>query len=121
MGFRDQWYQAAKYAASLAALPRPHYVAGLELGCSIGVFSRLLSERCATLVATDVSAVALEQARARCADRPNITFEQRELAGSFPAGCFDLIVVSELGYYFAPSDLEHLRENIAQDLAPLGH
>ncbi len=119
--FEASPYEAAKYAASLAALPRPRYANALELGCSIGVLTRLLAPRCERLLATDVSEAALAQARVRCADLPQVTFERRDLTAEFPNGRFDLILVSEVGYYFSPPDLESLRAQIATALTPRGH
>lgn len=119
--FESNAYEAAKYAATLAALPCPVYARALELGCSIGVLTRQLAGRCQRLLATDVSAAALARARERCAGLGHVEFERRDLANSFPAGGFDLILVSEVGYYFSPADLEILRGNIAAALAPGGH
>ncbi len=119
--FSASRYEAEKYAATLAALPRSRYARALELGCSIGVLTRRLAERCERLVAIDVSAVALQDARHRCANRPHVLFEQRDLCTSFPAGSFDLILVSEIGYYFSRPDLLRLRANLADALEPQGH
>ena len=118
--FASSPYEAAKYAATLAALPHPRYSYALELGCSIGVFTHLLALRCERLLSTDVSEAALSQARTRCADLPQVVFERRDLTTDFPAGRFDLILVSEVGYYFSQPDLEVLRANIADVLAPGG-
>lgn len=119
--FEASPYEAAKYAATLAALPRPRYANALELGCSIGVLTRQLAPRCERLLATDVSEAALAQARVRCADLPQVTFERCDVSAEFPLGCFDLILLSEVGYYFSPPDLESLRGQIATALAPRGH
>lgn len=119
--FATSRYEAAKYAATLAALPHPRYPRALELGCSIGVLTRQLAPRCERLLATEVSAAALARARDRCADLPQIVFEQRDLSRTFPGGRFDLILVSEVGYYFSLPDLETLRAKIAAALAPRGH
>jgi len=118
--FASSPYEAAKYAATLAALPHPRYSYALELGCSIGVFTPLLALRCERLLATDVSEAALSQARTRCADLPQVVFERRDLTTDFPAGRFDLILVSEVGYYFSQPDLQVLRANIAAALASGG-
>ena len=118
--FASSPYEAAKYAATLAALPHPRYSYALELGCSIGVFTHLLALRCERLLSTDVSEAALSQARTRCADLPQVVFERRDLTTDFPAGRFDLILVSEVGYYFSQPDLQVLRANIAAALASGG-
>jgi predicted TPR repeat methyltransferase len=126
-GNADPWdfatspYEKRKYAATLEALPRARYRRGLELGCSIGVLTGLLAQRCDSLLASDISAIALERARARCAGLENVRFEQRDFSRSFPEGSFDLIVMSEVGYYLSLPDLEHLRTRIAAALNPNGH
>lgn len=119
--FETSAYEAQKYAATLAALPRPRYECALELGCSIGVLTQLLAPRCETVLATDVSEAALARARARCARLSHVRFERCDLFTQFPAGTFDLILMSEVGYYFSASDLEKLRAKIATALAPRGH
>ncbi len=119
--FETSPYEAGKYTATLAALPRRRYAHALELGCSIGVLTRQLATRCERLLAADVSASAIAQARLRCADRPQVSFAQCEVSRQFPAGRFDLILVSEVGYYFSLPDLENLRARIAAALDPHGH
>lgn len=119
--FETSAYEADKYAATLASLPQPKYVNGLELGCSVGVLTQLLAARCWNLLATDVSALALTTARVRCEGLPNVRCEHCELPHHYPQGEFDLIVMSEVGYYFSTNDLEILRSNIADSLASDGH
>lgn len=118
--FASSPYEAAKYAATLSMLPRERYANALELGCSIGVLTRSLAARCQRLLATDVAEAALSQARVRCADLPQVVFERRDMITDFPAGRFDLIVLSEVGYYLSQVDLDALREAIASALAPGG-
>jgi SAM-dependent methyltransferase len=108
--FETRPYEHEKYAATLQHLPRERYELALELGCSIGVLSRMLAERCNSLLSLDVAESALERARARCRDLANVRFERRTLPDEFPEGQFDLILMSEVGYYFAPSDLRRLGE-----------
>jgi SAM-dependent methyltransferase len=119
--FETSPYEATKYAATLASLPLPNYVNGLELGCSIGVFTQLLAPRCWNLLATDVSGFALSKARARCASLANVRVEHCQLPHRYPRGVFNLIVMSELGYYFSANDLAILRTSIAESLDVDGH
>lgn len=119
--FASSTYEAEKYAATLAALPRPRYSRALELGCSIGVLTSQLALRCESVLAVDVSSAALAEARRRNRPWPGVSFEQADLSQRVPEGSFDLILVSEIGYYFALGDLEKLCENIAAHLAPRGH
>src|ERR1700710_2019517 len=98
-------YEHAKYEATLAALSRPAYAEGLEVGCSIGVLTRRLADRCAHLLSLDVAESALDAARARCADSPHVDFLRAAVPAEWPPGRFDLIVLSEVLYFFTPEDL----------------
>ena len=51
--FRTSGYERAKYRATLGSLTRKSYAAALEVGCSIGVLTQLLSRRCVSLLAID--------------------------------------------------------------------
>ncbi|QSE95217.1 class I SAM-dependent methyltransferase [Rhodococcus pseudokoreensis] len=107
-GFDERWYERRKYALTLAALPRPHYRRAFEPGCSIGVLTAQLARRCDRLVATDVVPRALASARDRMqreglADR--VDLGQASLLAPWPAGTFDLVVLSEVLYYLTPADL----------------
>lgn len=118
--FATKPYEQQKYAATLRGLPRQRYPQALELGCSIGVLSALLAPRCERLLCVDAAQIALDQARKRCAALPNIEFRRATLPSEFPAGKFDLILLSEVGYYFAPPDLQKLQERIISSLNPEG-
>jgi cyclopropane fatty-acyl-phospholipid synthase-like methyltransferase len=114
MSKQDPWdfqtsdYERGKYAATLAALPRSTYVNGLEIGCSIGVLTEQLAQRCGSLIATDVAETALERARRRCAGLQNVRFERLAAPSDWPEGFYDLIMLSEVVYYFDEADIEKL-------------
>ena len=99
---QDPWrfatsdYERQKYAATVAALPPRRFAAGLEVGCSIGILTRLLAQHCDRLLAIDVAEAALAQARTHC---PGVRFERRAIPEEWPTGRFSLIVFSEVLYY----------------------
>ena len=123
---RDPWnfesspYEQAKYAATLAALPRPHYAEAFEIGCSLGVLTAQLALRCGHLLAVDVSEAALAQARARCAALPQVEIRLMRVPEEFPPRLFDLILLSEVGYYWSPADLARAAEQLIAALKPGG-
>lgn len=125
-GDADPWrfatspYERSKYAATIASLPRARYASALELGCSIGVLTRALAERCDALLALDPAPAALEAARARNRDRPHVTFRLGAVPADYPVGSFDLVVLSEVAYYLAAPDLERLTDQIGGSLHPAG-
>ena len=102
--FATSEYEAEKYAATLKSLPREIYKNVFEIGCSIGVLTEKLAARCEKLLAVDVSEKALAQAIERCRNLPQITFRKMSVPQEFPDEKFDLILISEVGYYLAPED-----------------
>ena len=114
--FATSEYEAAKYEATLAALDPP-YASALEVGCSIGVLTARLAERCDRLLAIDVAESALEQARVRA---PRAIFERREIPEEWPDGPFDLIVCSEVLYYLDDAALDRTLAEIARTLTASG-
>ncbi len=119
--FETSAYESAKYDATLAALPRTRYRAGFEIGCSIGVLTARLAERCDALLAVDVSKRALQRVRARCAALPQVQFACMRVPEQYPDQDFDLTLVSEVGYYWSMPDLVSARWAIVAHLLPGGH
>jgi SAM-dependent methyltransferase len=118
--FAASAYEQAKYQATLAALPRPQFDRAFEIGCSIGVLTALLAPRCRELLAVDVSALALATTRRRLHDQPQVEVQKMVVPRQFPAGTFDLIVLSEVGYYWSLDDLAAAAQRILQALRPAG-
>jgi SAM-dependent methyltransferase len=100
-GYTHSPYEKRKYAATLGALPRARVHSGLEIGCSIGVLTQLLARRCDSLLAVDMSETALDAARARCRTQRNVRFQRKRIPYEWPAGTFDLVIVSEVLYYMS--------------------
>ena len=107
-GFRTRWYEQRKRALTLAALPHRRYRSALEAGCATGELAAGLAGRCERLLACDFHEGALQQARLRLAGYPQARVERRRLPQDWPDGVFELIVVSELGYYLGDRDLDEL-------------
>lgn len=118
--YTTSWYERRKRALTLAALPQEHYRSGLEIGCSIGTLTVDLADRCASLLAVDASSTALERAAERLAPFPGVRTEQLTLPREWPEGTYDLIVVSEVGYYLSPAEFGLLLERIEASMAPGG-
>ncbi|WP_129358399.1 bifunctional PIG-L family deacetylase/class I SAM-dependent methyltransferase [Rothia uropygioeca] len=113
---KSSWYEQRKRALTLAALPRPQYGTVLELGCSVGTLARDLLTRCNSVLAVDESADALARARdATVSDRIEwVRASVPEEWGEAVLGRhFDLVVLSEIGYFLSPGRLSRLGELIA--------
>ncbi len=115
--FETSAYERSKYDATLAALPAPHYRSALEVGCSIGVLTERLAPRCDALLAIDLAEAALERAAARCVNQPQVSFATSQLPDAAPRGPFDLIVLSEILYYFNRTSLARVARLLAQQSA----
>jgi SAM-dependent methyltransferase len=120
-GLAERWYEARKYALSLALLPRERYGTAFEPGCSIGVLTAKLAPRCDSLLSCDAAANAVTSARARTAVLPGVRVEERVIPGDWPPGEFDLIVFSEFLYYFDDGDLNKVLRLGVAALRPGGH
>ncbi len=116
--FTTSAYEDAKYNATLAALPRARYANAVEIGCSIGVLTERLAARCDALLGTDVARAALDAAAARCRDRGNVTFAVSTLPATPPPGRFDLIMLSEVLYYFDRDGVRAMAAAVAAMAAP---
>ena len=119
-GLRDSWYEQRKRRLLLAMLPQPRYRQAWEIGCSIGELTAALAPRCDRLLATDGSTEAIERARARTRDLPQVRVQQAWHPRDWPPGVFDLIVFSEVGYYFDAAALADLAGRLSAALAPEG-
>ena len=119
-GFQDRWYERRKYAISLAQLPERRYRSAFEPGCSIGVLTKMLARRCDRLLSCDLAAAAVQAAARRTRDMPHVRVQRREIPRQWPAGRFDLIVFSEILYYFGDRDLEQVLDYGVGALRPGG-
>ncbi len=119
--FETSAYEAAKYRETLAALPAPRFASVFEVGCANGVLTAQLGPRCGALLAVDVSETALEAARARCADQPHIRIEQRRLPAQAPQETFDLVLLSEVVYYWDSEDIVRLGDWLRGAVRSGGH
>lgn len=113
-------YEAAKYATTLEALREEPYEHGLEVGCSIGVLTGMLVPHCRRLTAVDSSARAVAAARRHCGLVPSLSIQRREVPGQWPNGRYDLILLSEVVYYWDERDLAQVASLVRRDLMPGG-
>lgn len=110
-GTSDPWnletspYEQAKFEDSIAALRDRTYATGFEVGCARGVLTSKLSASCKALLCIDVSETALSAARQRMAHVDHVAFEQMAFPRNGPAGQFELVVLSEVAYYWDDSDI----------------
>lgn len=119
--FASSAYERRKYALTVDTLPRVRYLSAFEPGCSIGVLTELLAPRCDSLLATDIVPSALDQATKRLEDYENVLVEYRAIPESWPDETFDLIVLSEVAYYFDTKSLRDVLEHVERSTSPGAH
>ena len=117
----DSPYERGKRALTLASLPREHYGRALEVGCSVGALAVDLAGRCDELLAIDDSATAVDLARRRTAGVAHVDVRRARVPGDWPEGRFDLISISEVGYFLSPRALADVVARARESLADDGH
>lgn len=119
--FETSDYERDKYRLTLQSLPRPRYRSAFEIGCSIGILTRKLAERCDRLLAIDLLDEVLEGARKRLHHQRHVRLERMKVPDELPNEVFDLVVVSEVGYYLSTRDLDRLLIFLHRHLETGGH
>jgi cyclopropane fatty-acyl-phospholipid synthase-like methyltransferase len=120
---RDPWhigngfYEQRKRDVILSCLPRERYSHAFEPGCAAGELTVRLAQRCDQVTAADYHPDAVVATLERVADRDNVSVQQRLLPDEWPAGDFDLIVLSEIGYFFDPGAWSRLCALVAKSAA----
>ena len=119
-GFATSAYEHAKYDATLSALGDERAKRALEVGCAIGVLTARLAQHCDSLLSVDVSETALAAARERCAGLAHVELRRLSLPAETPAGGFDLVVLSEVAYYWDSDDLDRMGARLQAMVMPGG-
>jgi chemotaxis methyl-accepting protein methylase len=86
------------------------------------MFTELLASRCSTILAVDISEVALDRAKQRCRDLPKVEFMLWDARSESLPEQFDLIVATGvLEYIYRPSTLRGACERLSRALKPGGY
>jgi SAM-dependent methyltransferase len=117
---KTRFYEARKRALTLACLPDARYRRGYEPGCANGELTAALATRCEALLASDGVPTAVAQARARVAGQPHVEVFEAWLPEGWPTGSFDLVVLSELGYFLNADEMHEVIEAVRYALAEGG-
>jgi SAM-dependent methyltransferase len=68
----------------------------LEVGCGEGLFTERIADRCSSLLAVDVSRVALARAADRCARLDNVRVSEWDATRGEPLGRFGLVICMDV-------------------------
>ena len=118
--FASAPYEQERYHAICRSLCHRYYNVAFEPGCSIGVLTASLAPLCGQLYASDISPTAVRQASERLSAMPNVILSCGALPEAIPPTNFDLVVLSEIGYYFEPDALHELGRSLIGRIHPQG-
>jgi SAM-dependent methyltransferase len=107
--FRTSPYERARFAATVAALPRTRYGHALEVGCGNGALAEHVAPHCADYTGVDAVEAALAAARIAV---PGGRFVHAFLPCALPVGDYDLIILSEILYFLDEEGLVDLARQI---------
>lgn len=111
--------ELGRYDAIDALLAADRYRSAYEPACSVGVLTARLGHRCDQLLAVDVAPTAVAEAAARCGHLPHVRVEVGSVTDPGPER-FDLVVLSEVGYYFTRAALAAVVDAVHSLLVPGG-
>ncbi len=118
--FETSAYEAGKYDHTIASLGTHHFARALEVGCANGLLTQRLSSVCESVVAIDVSDTALQRARHRNRASTHVHFFNMPFPRQTPNSSFDLILMSEVVYYWSTADIAAAGAWIEKHIAPKG-
>lgn len=116
--FAGDPYEQFRYSTVLRALGAEPYRHGFEPGCSVGVLTERLAGICDRVDAFDISASAVAAAQERCRALRGVTVQLGSLRDSRQYEGYDLIVLSEIGYYFKADEWRCLLAGIVESVEP---
>jgi trans-aconitate methyltransferase len=114
-------YETSKFRTTIRCLPKVQFKNAFEIACAIGVITEKLAPKCDRLLSVDCSELGLVEARKRCSHLPQVRFEQMQIPQQFPTEKFDLILFSEVGFFFTMPDLLETKQKIIDALLPGGY
>src|SRR5215469_15260437 len=97
-------YQLRKYQVMLSCLPARSYGRALDIGCGLGVLTRMLAPAADEVLGVDFSQNAVDRAAELSANTNNVRFKQADLLhiSELSEGLFDLIIMADTLYYLSP-------------------
>jgi trans-aconitate methyltransferase len=105
------WYEKRRREILMASLPLRRLGRVLEIGCAGGLVTAELSQRADTVTAIDSDPAAVQSAR-RFVPGDDVRFAVGRMPEDWPSGCFDTVVLSEVGCELSPADLDRVIELI---------
>jgi SAM-dependent methyltransferase len=118
--FASSPYELSRYDAIMHVLHTNRYRHAFEPGCSVGVLTERLAPFCDQFDAVDISPTAVAIAKERCSQFPNVKIECKSLDELFSPDDIDLLILSEIGYYFDHERWRRLAESLVRNVIKSG-
>lgn len=97
----------------------------LDVGTGLGHYAERAAKFCDNVLAIDISPLAIDRAKSRLSNAPNITFKTANIRDFDTKTQFDLIILGDILYYLGdmrfPIEFNTLGKHIASLIAPRGH
>jgi SAM-dependent methyltransferase len=113
-------YECSRFEATIAALGARRYERAFEPGCSVGELTWRLARHCGHVYAMDISPTAIDRAKRRCSELSNVQLTVGSLPHHIPYGEFDIVVFSEIGYYFEAAEVEEIANALVSRIPASG-
>ena len=116
--FATSAYELRRFDITAACVPEDGFRRGFEPGCAGGELTVRLARRGAQLVSWDGSPTIVAHARRRleAAAVDNVELAVGAIPARWPTGRFDLVVLSEIGYYFDHEGLADVLRRVIECL-----
>ena len=119
-GYQKSWYEKRRRQLIAAMLPREKLGRVLEIGCSTGLITQLLASRASAVLAVDISAKAVELARARLQGLRQVEVVHADITQEWPEQAFEHILLCDVAYYLPEAQLRRLAGHIRAQTAAQG-
>src|SRR5262249_8398802 len=121
-GYESKAYEHAKYAGTLKRVLawRRGRKSALEIGCSVGVFTRLIAAEFDRVTAQDLSQEALRLAGDALKDLTNVRYAEGDLLALDLGETFDVIFCAEVLYYIREAEAPRVCAALERHLKPDG-
>jgi 2-polyprenyl-3-methyl-5-hydroxy-6-metoxy-1,4-benzoquinol methylase len=124
---RDAWhytenpFEKTRFDLVVEALAGMVVGKALEVGCAEGHLTRRLAGLAHQLTACDIVDAALERARDHCRELPNVQFLKIDVRTHWPDEVFDLVIYSDVLYYFSKPEIKRVIHDSAEHVGDGGH
>jgi SAM-dependent methyltransferase len=118
--FASSPYELGRYDAIVHTLNANRCRHAFEPGCSVGVLTERLAPFCDQFDAIDISPTAVAIAKERCSQFPNVKIACKSLDEYSSPRDIDLLVLSEIGYYFDHDRWNRLAESLVRNVIKSG-